>query len=670
MTAPAEEPFHFQYDIAPQLARAGCAAAECHGGATGRGGFKLSLFATNPRADYEAITQDLGGRRVSYLEPDHSLLLRKPTKQLKHGGGRVIDPDDATFEQLHRWIEAGAPFSRGESGTLAALDLAREAQHLSVTATFELPGGRSRTRDVTALARFESTDDRVAAVDEHGRIDLGQAGEAWLLARYGELAARLPVLIPSAQSTPLPLATQGFTPENPLDRAWLKRLAELGIEPAEPAPPHQLLRRLYLDLTGRPPSPDEIRAFFELPLDSRVAQTSARLIEGEEFAAQLARHLHAWFEIPTAAEDLTHTSERNRNLRSNVSEFATSHRSLADFVRDIFLQPAGQALVQRFSDPRDRSEFAARTILGIDLSCARCHNHPLDRWSQAQHLQFSAFFTDPRPGPPRAGSGGEMAMLPGRLFLPGDGEPVPPALLPVGHPAPGGHDPTGEDERRRRLAQFFTEDTGEILARNAANRIFGMMLGKHLVEAPSDHRLSNPAIHEPVLDLLAGGLRSSGYQLRPLVQLIATSQLYAAGSRPAEVDGPDGNLQTQFLARREPRPMSGEQFQRALQAVVGVPLAPSEIPATPLTQQLQLLNSGIVQRALRTPGNQVDAIIDFETDPQQQLEQLFLLILSRPPSGAERREFLPLLADQTDPRAATRDLAFALIASREFGSVR
>ena len=197
-----------------------------------------------------------------------------------------------------------------------------------------------------------------------------------------------------------------------------------------------------------------------------------------------------------------------------------------------------------------------------------------------------------------------------------------------------------------------------------------MMIGKHLVEAPSDHRLSNPAIHEPVLDLLAGELRSSGYQLRPLVQLIATSQLYAAGSRPAEVDGPGDNLQTQFLARREPRPMSGQQFQRALQAVLGVPLGPSEIPATPLTQQLQLLNSGIVQRALRTPGNQVDAIIDFETDPQQQLEQLFLLILSRPPGEAERREFLPLLADQTDPRTATRDLAFALIASREFGSIR
>ncbi len=154
------------------------------------------------------------------------------------------------------------------------------------------------------------------------------------------------------------------------------------------------------------------------------------------------------------------------------------------------------------------------------------------------------------------------------------------------------------------------------------------------------------------------------------MQLIATSQLYASSSGRPEIDGPGTALQIQFLARREPRPMSGGQFQRALQAVLGIPLKSSEIPTTPLTQQLHLLNSGVVRDALRTPGNQVDAIIDFETDPAQRLEQLFLLILSRPPREAERQAFLPLLADQTDTRAAARDLAFALIASREFGSIR
>jgi hypothetical protein len=197
-----------------------------------------------------------------------------------------------------------------------------------------------------------------------------------------------------------------------------------------------------------------------------------------------------------------------------------------------------------------------------------------------------------------------------------------------------------------------------------------MMLGKHLTDGPGEHRLSNPAIHEPLMHLIAEQLRSEDYRIRPLLKLIATSQMYAVGSRPPEAGVLGGDPQLHFLARREAKSMSGEQFRQALGAVLGVGLPGLAPPDTPLTQQLHLLNSGIVQRALQSPGNQVDAIFDFETDPTEQLKQLFLLILSRPPSAAERREFLPLLKNQAPARNAAKDLAFALIASREFGSIR
>ncbi len=95
--AKREQPFHFNHDIAPHLARSGCAAAECHGGATGRGGFKLSLFATNGRADFEAIAQDLDGRRVDFSSPRDSLLLLKPTRQMKHRGGKVIEKESDAY---------------------------------------------------------------------------------------------------------------------------------------------------------------------------------------------------------------------------------------------------------------------------------------------------------------------------------------------------------------------------------------------------------------------------------------------------------------------------------------------------------------------------------------------------------------------------------------------
>lgn len=389
--AAEEEPFHFQYDIAPHLARAGCAAAECHGGATGRGGFKLSLFATNPRADYEAITQDRGARRIDHLHPGQSLILRKPSKQVKHGGGRVIDPDDPTYAALSAWICEGAPFSSGTQGKLSALDLTLDAQQLAVSASFALPGGRTQIRDVTHLARFESTDDRVVAVSGNGRIEISEPGEAWLVARYGELAARLPLVHPFSAKTATP--PNSGVPENPLDRIWLERLAELNLEAAAPANPYQLLRRLYLDLTGRPPAPDEIGTFLDLPEPTRIAETSARLIQSDEFADRLALFLQDWFEVPPPGADLNHTSERNARLRTTLLNFARSGESLADFSRDMFVWPQARSSsndsVTRATAPNSPPGHfsgsislarAATTTLWIDgrrpSTCSSLHSSP------------------------------------------------------------------------------------------------------------------------------------------------------------------------------------------------------------------------------------------------------------------------------------------------------
>lgn len=653
----ADTSFHFEHDIAPHLARAGCAAAECHGGATGRGGLKLSLFATNARADYEAITQDLDGRRIDYADPHRSLVLRKPTRQMKHKGGEVIDKESETYRALADWIADGAPSSRGESRSLVALELEPSGERFVVTATFAGPDGIRHSRDVTALARFESTDEQVASVDEAGRLALHGPGETWILAHYGSLIARHPVRR-SFDSRHDPPDTA-----HALDDIWQERLSELGLEPGPPADLHRLLRRLYLDLTGRPPTPHEIDAFFAWPEASRVATTVDGLLLGKEFADQLTRNLWEWFEIPQLSEDLRHTSDRNARLRAMIREFAGRDDSLLECVTKVFQDPRHGELVQRFGDPRDRAEFTGRAFLGISIGCARCHNHPMDRWSQSQHLQFSAFFTDPRPVPDHPGM-----TAPGQFFLPGDGKAVEPVLLPVKNFAT----PEAEEgTRRTQLVRFLQDDAAGALARNAANRVFGILLGRHLVEAPDDHRLSNPAVHEPVLELLANKFRDGDYRLRPLIRFIVTSQLYALSSAPPDGEPLSGDPALRYLARREARPMSGDQFLRAASFVLGVSgdrqLEPAE---TPLSQQLHILNSGLLQEWLRRPGNQVDAIFAFETDPVRQLDQLYQLILTRPPRPAERREFLPLLESAEDPLAFGRDLAFALLAGREFSSLR
>jgi hypothetical protein len=155
-----------------------------------------------------------------------------------------------------------------------------------------------------------------------------------------------------------------------------------------------------------------------------------------------------------------------------------------------------------------------------------------------------------------------------------------------------------------------------------------------------------------------------------LLEELAVSRLYAMDSDPPAPDSLRGDPAWRYLARREARPLAGDAFLRAVRSALGVNAAPQESAGTPLARQLSLLNSGLLQQWLRAPGNQVDALFDFQSDPAVQLEQLYLLLLSRPPGPAERAEFLPLLQQADDPRAAGRDLAFALLASREFGSIR
>ena len=144
----------FPNDVLPRLTRLGCNTGACHGAATGQKGFRLSLLGTDPARDYEAIVRELRGRRIDLAEPEKSLLLRKPTRDLKHGGGRVLEAGSETWSVLVDWLRAGAPFRSSRP-----VDLVRiSADPGKVTAIYS----DGSTRDVTALALTTSNDDAIA----------------------------------------------------------------------------------------------------------------------------------------------------------------------------------------------------------------------------------------------------------------------------------------------------------------------------------------------------------------------------------------------------------------------------------------------------------------------------------------------------------------------------
>ncbi|MFO0824209.1 MAG: hypothetical protein U0792_14030 [Gemmataceae bacterium] len=192
--ASAAEPFHFENDILPILGRYGCSASGCHAKAEGQGGFKLSVLGSDPDADYAALTKEGRGRRTFPASPDDSLLLRKGSGRLAHGGG--TKPCYSRQRRFHHDPEldrAGMPFGSHDAarGFLRVEPTERvmgqnATQKLKVTAKYS----NGVEKDVTRHARFQSNSEGVAAVDAHGLVTTREVpGEAAVMAAYlGEVA--------------------------------------------------------------------------------------------------------------------------------------------------------------------------------------------------------------------------------------------------------------------------------------------------------------------------------------------------------------------------------------------------------------------------------------------------------------------------------------------------
>lgn len=639
--AAQSRPLAFRYDVQPWLLRQGCAAAECHGGALGRGGFKLSLFGGDPRGDWQAITVDRAARRIDRRDPEQSLLLRKPSRALDHGGGLRLPRGGEAYAAVHAWLAAGAPY--GDDATpLDGLSLARDGDRLRVTAHFH-----SQSEDVTARSLFASSAPLVVDVDAKGHLAEQGPGETWLVARFAGHDAVLRCVMPfprDGAARPDP----GATAESPLDAAWRRGLDELGLTPAPPADDATLLRRLYLDLAGRLPSPAERRAFLAAAPALRVERLVTHLLASPDFTAVATEWLTAWFEL----ED--QDGPRELAARASLRELAAQDSSLLD---GLAVRCAlGAPLLDRLADPRDRAELFGRAMLGVRLSCARCHDHPLDRWRRDEHLGFAALFVDPRPAP----DGGRMA---GALFDPRTDAPVPPRVLDLLGDAGPGAGP------RETLRAALAADP-RAFARNVANRVLHELLGQAPLEPTDDHRATQPGAQRDLLDAATARFCAEGFRLRPLVKAIACARLYAVDSTPLPGDqGRDAALVVQ-LGRRKARPIDPARqlrmVERALALAPGPPLRPA---ASPLAWWLTQWNGERLLGALEAQDNAL-ALIALDDDAERQTCALFELLLTREPRAAELAACRDALRGAEDRDGTLRALAHALILSREFGSRR
>ena len=265
------QPVSFVRDVMPAISRVGCNAGTCHGAAKGKNGFQLSLRGYDADLDYQTLVTDLSGRRFNRARPAQSLMLLKPTQGVPHGGGQVMEADSRHYEILHQWIAEGVKSDVVTTEKVSRLEVIPNAteihlpgmeQQLRVIAHY--PDGTSR--DVTRDAIYSSSLPDAATVSDSGFVTAVRRGEAVILVRYESLYSTSEIIVIGDRS--------GFkwaevSQYNYIDGLVYDKLKRVRVLPSDLCTDAEFIRRLYLDLTGVPPTPDQVQAFLADHEDSR-----------------------------------------------------------------------------------------------------------------------------------------------------------------------------------------------------------------------------------------------------------------------------------------------------------------------------------------------------------------------------------------------------------------
>jgi uncharacterized protein DUF1553/uncharacterized protein DUF1549 len=679
----------FATRILPLLTKAGCNAGACHGAATGQGGFKLSLLGYDPEQDHDTITRELSGRRVDLGAPEQSLLLRKPTRQLEHEGGRRFPRDSQAYRTLLNWIASGAPYGArdvrvtGIHVAPADVLLLKPGQSRPLKVTARLTDGTAE--DVTSLALYSSNDDGVADVDGNGVVTVRNRGLTAVMIRYSGQVAAARVGAPYQDGD---VAAISFPVQNFIDQLVLAELKRLRITPSPLCDDATFLRRVHLDVVGGLPTPAEVRAFVDRPASARKRrQVIDQLLVNSEFVDFWTLKLADLLLINSKKLGNEGTQAYHAWLRRQVKDGAPLDRA----VRELLMaqgDPAanGPANFHRLTtDPRDLGEFVSQAFLGTRVACARCHNHPFDRWTQDDYYHFAAFFAR------TAIEGQRVVQRPfGEVQHPRTGKDVPPR--PLGSTKAAAD---GPGDRRVALADWLTASDNPMFARAFVNRVWKELMGRGLVEPVDDLRPTNPPSNPALLDALAADFVRHGYNLRHLVRTITFSRTYQLSSQANEINRQD----EQLFSRGYLKLLTGQVLADVIAQASGVTdefagyapgtraveLIDSQVPSYTLdvfgrcprttncenpaqfggglSQALHLVNAPAVNAKTEAAMNR---FLASTRSNRELLEELYLRTVSRSPDAKELNQWEDMLSKASSKREVLEDLFWALLNSREF----
>jgi hypothetical protein len=692
-------PISFRNDIEPILLRAGCNTGACHGSASGKNGFHLTLFGYDPDEDYINLTRQVRGRRLDAASPEESLILQKATGQVAHEGGERIETGSEFYEVIARWVEEGAKNDAGEVPGLTEIRILPEA------AVLEGAGAQQRfvvmaeysdgtNRDVTELAVLSSGDDMCVTVDERGVATAADRGEAYIMARFGTFAVvSKTITIPEGETLEWP---EDVTAKNYVDEYVFDKLKKLRVAPATVCSDEIFVRRVYLDILGVLPTVEETRSFLADEAPDKRAVLIDKLLERPEFAELWTMK---WAEALQVRSDNSVDPKAMYSYNDWIREAMVNNKPVDALVQDLlsaeggnFTSPATNFYLLE-AQPEMIAENVAQVFLGIQLQCAQCHNHPFERWTMDDYYSFAAFFAqvgrknsaDPRETIVFNRGGGEVK----HIF---NGQNMAPKFL-------GGETPdvAGKD-RRAVLAEWMTAEDNPWFAKNTANRVWAHFFGRGIVDPIDDVRVTNPASNPELLAKLGEELKAADYDLKALVRSICNSYTYQMSTQPRNPEVRDERNFAVAAVRRLPAELLLDalcsvtetdvkfkalpQGARAVEApdgdsgnyfleVFGRPARESACTCErsnepTLAQVLHLINGTTIDTAIKAGDSRLQQQLTAGATPEQVIEDLYVAAYSRKPSEAELTKLTEYVAASEDPKPALEDVYWSVLNSKEF----
>jgi hypothetical protein len=711
----------FRNDVLPVLSKAGCNSGACHGALAGKGGFKLSLVGYDPVSDFFNIVKQDRGRRIDLADPGRSLLLAKPSGAIPHKGGVKFDVDSESYRILSGWIADGAEAPKADDAVVTHLEIVpersilavKDVQPLTVRAHFS----SGEVRDVTPWVKWSSSNEAVARVDQAGTVSVVGYGEGAVVAWYSSKLIIARITAPYANK--VDESAFATKPKNFIDELVDKQLRRLNLPPSPVCTDAEFVRRAYLDTIGVLPSAEEVRTFLVDSSPEKRTKLIDALLARPEFVDYWT---YKWSDILMLNGTLLRPEALKAYytwIRKNVEQ----NTPWDQFVREILtakgssVENGATNFYALHQDPENMTENACQAFLGLSIGCAKCHNHPLEKWTNDQYYAMANLFARVRAkgwgGEPRNGDGKRTLYVAdtGDLIQPRTGKPQPPTPLD-GTPL-AFDDPT---DRRIALAAWMTSPDNSYFSRSIANRIWKNFFGVGLVEQVDDMRMSNPSSHEELLSAIGKHVVENKFNLKSLMKAILESNAYQRSSDPL-----DGNKSEQrFYSRYYPRRLMAEVLHDAVCQATGVPTEFTQI-AFPgadkqktdfypkgtraiqlydssvdnyflqafgrnqrritcecersdepsMVQVLHLSNGDTINQKLKAGGNVIDQLLRLQSSGMSSetlIEEAYLGTIGRYPSAEERANLLAVLSQTpaAELRSAVEDLFWALLSSREF----